>query len=375
MSGFFNDAEDDEYEHPLILNDGSQLQYFQVTIDEILNKSIAIYGQSKTGKTATIKDILFLLREYVPTVWLICPTEHLNEEYKNIIPSTAILQDITKKFMEDLWERQYNISQLYKRINNIDSFERIYLRIAHSRVTKYLSKLEKLKNRQIEAILETVKNEGMQNIKIKKIEEKITNVKMDVLRSHIIKNRDNLLEMNLNLEEQELVENIELCPRTLIIFDDATAQLAEMKRLKLFDKFATMGRWANITWIIVAHDDKTAVPKEIRKAIFLSIFSSPQLVQSFFEKSAGNGPTKYDMSIANMAAHKIWEHGSREPEKFRKLVWIRDSHEIKYYLPTIRPDFKFGSKAFIQMCEQVENAKKQKNNNVSLYVSKIARID
>lgn len=371
------DEDDEEYDNrPLLLEDKSELPYFYLTKDEIINKSIIIYGQSKSGKTTTIKEILSILNEYIPTIWLVCPTEKMNEEYKNLIHKGAVIEHISKKFMDDIWERQVQVSQLYKKINNLENFEKLYRRIMHSRVSERIVKINKIKNKLIKSALET-KNEGMRNINIKKIESHINEIKMKILKDHIINNKELLLQnFQLSKEEVEIVENIDMCPRTLIIFDDASAELAELKRMKLFDRFATMGRWANITWIVVAHDDKTSVPKEIRKAAFISIFATPQLVLSFFEKSSGNGPSKYDAERAGMASRKIWEFGNREPEKFRKLIWMRETSEIKYYLPVFKEDVMFGSKSFLELCDRIEMMKNKKNNeiqNTNSYISKMSR--
>ena len=51
-------------------------------------------GQSGQGKSFLIVDTLFKLKDDIPNIIVICPTESQNNTYKGIVPPECIIEDV-----------------------------------------------------------------------------------------------------------------------------------------------------------------------------------------------------------------------------------------------------------------------------------------
>lgn len=54
-------------------------------------------GQSLSGKSFLMKDILFHLKEYIPNIIVISPTERQNKGFSDIVPNECIIKDVTRE--------------------------------------------------------------------------------------------------------------------------------------------------------------------------------------------------------------------------------------------------------------------------------------
>ena len=63
---------------------------FNETPEHFLRKLTLIFGGSGTGKTTIVKHILFLLKNDIPLMFVISPTNDCNNSFTNIFPNHGL---------------------------------------------------------------------------------------------------------------------------------------------------------------------------------------------------------------------------------------------------------------------------------------------
>lgn len=355
---------------PLLADNGEEIKHMDDSYFTFLNRSIFIYGPSKTGKTVTVKHILNRLRPYIPIVLLVCPSEPSNNSYQGIVPRAAIHTSITKDFLESTWNRQEASAQIFASANKLEVLQKLYMRVPHSRTDKLITHLDDI---YIKSKHKTnkISNEGQKEAELIILKEKFEDVLKGIYKKHISENADILADFkNLSTEEQLTLKYINFCPRLLLIFDDAAAILKKFRNLPVMEDMLYRGRHAQITLMVVNHSDKT-LPKELRTNAFVSIYGSSEVAMQFFNNgSGGNGFTLEQFKYVKGLVKKVFEEKERSPEKYRKFVWLRDMPEpYAYFLADIVRTFMFGSEAFIELCTKIEKDNTSLDTNNPFYHS------
>ncbi len=69
-----------------------QVNTFQY--ETMLNRCTLVIGNSGSGKTYMIREILFKLKDRIPNGVLFSPTDEQNEDFKGIIPRAAVISNL-----------------------------------------------------------------------------------------------------------------------------------------------------------------------------------------------------------------------------------------------------------------------------------------
>ncbi len=116
----------------LVNPDGTRIPRFSKDISFFLNKSIILYGTTSSGKSTVMKDILHTLRDHIPNVCVICPTNEYNKDYTNIIPSQLIHTDVTKDLMQRIFNRQKSAVKLWNYTMDLKRLTAIFSKMPKS---------------------------------------------------------------------------------------------------------------------------------------------------------------------------------------------------------------------------------------------------
>ncbi len=92
-----------------------------------LDKTTLIFGGTGSGKTTVIEEILHLLKDHIPTFLVIVPKTS-DAAYRKKLPDRCIKEDLTKKKLQQIWNRQYAATQIYDIANNIDNLSSLFTR-------------------------------------------------------------------------------------------------------------------------------------------------------------------------------------------------------------------------------------------------------
>ena len=114
----------------LYLNDRTKLQWFPKKHNYYLNKTTVVYGRTNSGKSTIIEEIMYLCKDYIPTVFVIAPTNSSNNAYTDKIPSQFILKDLDVNWLDKLLMRQKNCAGAFINANKIETLKKLFNKIS-----------------------------------------------------------------------------------------------------------------------------------------------------------------------------------------------------------------------------------------------------
>ena len=94
-----------------IITDKGIVYAMEKTPDFYVNASTLVFGPSNSGKTALINQIMYLCREVIPNVLVVC-NENSQKNYVGKVPSLCIKNDLTKNNLISIWSRQTDLKKV-----------------------------------------------------------------------------------------------------------------------------------------------------------------------------------------------------------------------------------------------------------------------
>ena len=130
------------------------LPELELNYTHFLDRSTLLYGESGTGKSFIMVDILYQLKPYVDQIIVISPTDRQNHTYdKGIVPLPCIHYTISPTLLTDIWERQSALAAVYTKANNPEVLRALFdkcrdrsradatIAKAHKRLREYTAEL------------------------------------------------------------------------------------------------------------------------------------------------------------------------------------------------------------------------------------------
>lgn len=328
----------------------SSLQELDFCYDKFLDRSAILYGETGTGKSFIIVDILYQLKPYADQIIVISPTDRSNHTYdKGLVPLPCIHYTITAKLLDDIWERQNAFATVYTKANKPEIIKKLFDRIQGNYIER--KAIEEAYRRMKTYEHEIRAEEADENI----IKSKIADMERDckkfillIYKHSINANRDKLLKLQLSSDERFSLKYLNFNPRLVLIFDDCTDLLKKFKAHPVIQKIFYQGRWAYVTAIFAAHTDKALDP-ELKKNAFISIFTEESCAHAYFERKS-NDLDRDAKSRATAACKAAFVPTA----KHQKLAWVRDEKKFYKFTATPHENFKFGSPIIWEYCKQIQ---------------------
>lgn len=355
-------------DNDLTSDDGISIPSLILNNKMITNKTIVLYGPSRSGKTVITKHILDLLHNSVDQVVLVSPTEPSNQSFVNYVPRPLIHYSMTivdpkdsrKRldgaagalgFLNKLWLRQEMLTQCYMRANEYKTLKRLFTRISktsQSQARKEIQPYDAAKSK-VELKLE---KKFRNDLSCLDDEKRKLNVKFDAIKCKIYKKYiwdeiESLYKNKKTLSDDEYcaIKYIALNPKMVLIFDDCAAELKPLFSKPIFRKLFYQNRHINLTVIFTLQDD-TDLPTNLRKNAFISMFCNEVVCGSNFERVANKYP-KAAKDIVKSISPTIYRN------KYTVLAYIRDDPDGNEFYSFKAPGLKnkmFGSNAVIEIC-------------------------
>lgn len=311
-----------------------------------IDKTTILYGETKTGKSFIIVDILHYLKPHVEQIIVISPTDRQNNTYsKGIVPTPCIHYTMTGKLLDDIWERQNALSAVYKKASNPKVLKMLFDRVHN---TDAKNAIERIKQQRKIHEDEIHADDAAAKSKIADMENECNELVLLIYKHYINENRDRLSKLSLSADEAFTLKYLNLNPRMVLIFDDCTDLLKKFKSHPVMQKLFYQGRWAFITAMIACHTDK-ALDAELKKNAYVNIYTEDSCAHAYFVRPSSD--LDRDAKTRAAAACKctfspILPH--------QKLAWIRE--EKKFYKLTASPreNFRFGSPVIWEYCKQIQ---------------------
>ena len=353
----------------LVLESDRKVPELKVSPSLFIDRTIAIYGPSKTGKTVIIKHIMKTVDTFIDQVLIIAPSEPSNRSYEGFVESPFIhyrlyladpknpkKDDGSKgalRFLEAVWKRQEMMAAIYTRANSITVLLDLFNKLPKDTrrdAMKHIDLINSKKNHMVEKIKKQYMNDqGRRDEKIKEINDKFKKMLALLYKKYITPHYDELYrQKHLTEDEKYSLYYLNFNPRLLLIFDDCAAQLKPFFNKEIFRMLFYQNRHSFITVIISCQDD-TDLPTNLRKNAFISFFTEPIVCTSNFERSSNQFSKPTKAFVAEMVPELFKGH--------RKLAYIRedDTHQQFYHVQFPFPKkFRFGSNALAELCDSVK---------------------
>lgn len=343
----------------IFTENGDEIPLFSKHYSYFLNKSIILYGSSGSGKSMIMRDILYILKDHIPNILVIAPTNHLNGSFDDIIPPQLIFPDVTEELIQNIFKRQKTVVKLYNMVNDFNRLSIIYNKLAQQNDIQ-------IKNKIIQSYIQ-IKAKYQQNDDLNIVEKKIKLKELDDLhkksltefykkvinryRTTIITNQS--IQKRFDDIEFKIIKCININPNFLLILDDCAYNANTWSKYSEIKEIFMNGRHHKITFMISFQDDKL-LDSGLRKNAFINIFTTEIVCNAFFQRSANNF-TKQEKNKMAELAHLIFNDEKLKEKNYKKLVYIKDkSPSVYYILADYIEDFKFGSNFLHNLCDKVK---------------------
>lgn len=352
------------------MKSGKILPFLDIKPRDIMYKSICLYGVSSSGKSFIIRHLLNILKSDVDQILVISPTESANNSYAGIVPNCCIHSklymadpkskkkqsdiDCGKRFLRHLIDRQEMLTSCCRRANKLENLMLLYNRIDKDLRQECDSILLKLKRNTTEAISKIERDKQprqIKDMKIQSVEQMHQECEIKVIKMYLNKSNDYLTRKYTKNEftddEKIAFEFKNVNPQMVLILDDCAADIKPFLKTEEMRRLFYQGRHYSIT-IIIACQDYTDLSVNLCKQIFLNIFTTTGASASNFTRTS----SRYSTEIQTQAVEAA-EAAFRE--KYRKLVFNRETETFYAYKAPIVGKFKFGSDSLWALCKKIEN--------------------
>lgn len=315
-----------------------------------LDGCTVLYGETKTGKSFIMLDILHQLQPYVDQIIVISPMDKQNNVFKGVAPPICIHYSITANLLQQIWDRQSALTAAYKKSNRPHILRALFNKIKGN--AKEREVIDRVNQKLREFISEVTAIEPDVAIRDSKINEMKRDCELFVVtifKKSINEHAQQLREQRLTADEEYSLKYMNVNPRMIIVFDDCTAEMVKMKKDPVIKKIFFQGRWNFITGIYGCHTDKVLDP-EMKKAAFVSIFTARESANAYFSRSTTN-ITKEDVKRASAAAAAAFTPLAPH----QKLIWVRDEKKFYRYTATAHPGLRLSCEAIWAYNDKIQN--------------------
>lgn len=314
-----------------------------------LDRTTVMYGESGTGKSFVIVDILHHLKAHVEQIIVISPTDRQNRTYsRGLVPLPCIHYDITDQLLDDIWQRQNAFCGAYSKANEPEVLLSLFNKVGRSYEKTAIGSINRKLADYKEEVQRDIDDESVVKTKIAEMEADCKRLILLIFKHAINENREALSKMSLTKEENYSLKYLNLNPRLVLIFDDCTDLLTKFRKHRVIKKLFYQGRWAFITALIACHTDKALDP-ELKKNAFISMYTEETCARSFFERKS-NDLDKEARGRSAMACKSAFTPMA----KHQKLAWVREEKKFYRFTATARPSFRFGSQYLWDFCDQIQ---------------------
>jgi hypothetical protein len=321
-----------------------------LTHKHCLDRTTIILGETGTGKSSVIVDILHQLQPHADQIIVISPTDRQNHTYdRGIVPLPCIHYAIRAELLEDIWERQSALVAAYTKARRESVVESLFRRIPNNELARKVIS-------QIDARLREYANGGgdggsdaVSPAKLEEMRADCQRLRMTIWCEYIAKNESVLQKMSLTIDEKYTLRYINLNPRLVLIFDDCTEQINKYKKNPVIQKLFYQGRHSYISMILASHTDKSLDP-ELKKNAFITVFTGEATALAYFNRPS-NDLDKESYARAVAACRAVYTPLAPH----QKLVWLRAEKRFCRFTATLWPVFRFGNAVLWDYCDRIKS--------------------
>ena len=330
-------------------------------VSTYLHKTVLIIGGSGSGKTITIEEGLYLLKDHVPNIIVFTP-ESSSKYYKGKVADKCIKHDITAKRLIDIWTRQKQITEVYNIANNILILESIF-KLFYDGETGELINVLKQKSEESERLINNSNLDfGQKKSQKITVKEALEKQLMRLYKDSIRKNKDLIMRRKNELTpmQKTAIEYLDLNPELVVVIDDLSEQFKGVVRSFSKAKDNPIAaiffkcRHNHLTFVFGVHEEKY-VDTELRKNAHLTIYADVASFTAAISKES-NGFNKLDRKDLTIYADCVFtaQKGIKNHKKF--CVLRGDPHPYRYTIADAWPDFELGCAPLKQLINKMPSS-------------------
>lgn len=341
-------------------------------IDYFKNRSIILYGPSNSGKSVIITHIMKSIKDSIPNVIVISPTNNVNNTYTGLVPQQLIHDEVDPELINNIYKKQEAGVEIYNNSNDINKLYSIFSSCSTSDERFKYNNFIKAYNEMIEKISN---DDGLHKIvkskKLSQLKSEHNKNMIKFFKISIKQNEENLLSNpNVSEDVKKIVRYLYYNPALLLVMDDVGGDAAKWGKYPGIRKLFFQGRHYHITFII-ALQDEVMLNKDLRTNSFINIFTKESVANAYFERKT-NGYPANEIKLYKLMSKTIFDKSDQETdrygnivENFKKLCYIREGYDFKifYISADIQDKFKFGSATLWRICERSKKINNSSSDN------------
>jgi energy-coupling factor transporter ATP-binding protein EcfA2 len=352
--------------------DGDIVPIVENSQDIFLHKSTILYGSSGSGKTVLIKHILYLLKDNIPQVVIINPTNKLNNAYSSIVPKQLIYDEIDENLFKIIYDKQAMGRQIYDKVQKIEPLYILFKKCATYDELGHYKKMcviyEETKN-EVDMKVRHIIDKKKQQTQLSESHQKETRkfFQQTIRKNNKVFESDDM-KYKISKDERQIIKYLDYNPNLLLIFDDCAASFKNWGKSTGVKELFFNGRHFYVTTIMSFQTD-TILPPDLRSNAFISIFTTKQCALSFFENKK-NGISKSDHKKYTKYVEEIFK-SKDSGGNYQKLCYFKNStnYVIQYIMANVYDEFRFGCKSLWDYCDQIKSNNAEVDINNPFYES------
>jgi len=293
--------------------------------EDLVNKSIFVLGGSATGKTTVLRNVILEVAPFVTGATVVCPSDKQNKSYSGgngkepLVPTPMIHHKFDIGILEKVKKRQEKLLPKYDFINNIRNLENIFNRVADKKHQKDVNEIYKHKSIEIDRI----KMQDGSEKELEELHEKYIEHLQSLFKKYIIKNKDYILSHGtLDESEKYIVENIEYNINYLVILDDISSDMKQVKNAKIIDDYIFMSRHFKVTFVLASHGSSIVSP-QMRQNFHISIFTDGLIMGDYVKKM--------EMPKDEKRLYVEYSKEITNSPPYTKLIYFKESSKFAHF--------------------------------------------
>lgn len=328
-----------------------KIRFLEKSHKYFLNKSTILFGASNSGKSTILIEILHLLKDYVPNIFVFAPTADSNNAFEGIVPAPLIYKNVEISILNAIYNRAQAATKIYNTVNNMDSLRKLFEKVA---TPKSIEMARLAYERANNIIMRKQQDMGSSFIEkrtsISEIKETRDSFLKNLYKNTIRVNKKRLKKLRVSEQELYIIRYLDFNPNCVIVLDDCGAILKKFQKEEVVRKIMFQGRHNFINIILTLQDDLN-LDSSIKKNAFINIFTTSRCASAYFERGSNNF-SKKEKEKAEKIINFIFAPSTKKD--FKKLVYIRDDmNPFRYTIADLYDTFRFGSPSLWNMCNRI----------------------
>jgi ABC-type dipeptide/oligopeptide/nickel transport system ATPase subunit len=323
---------------------------------------VLVLGGSNTGKSTIVRNLLKILEPHIDQAIVINPTIDDNDGYTGVVPRQCIHKVLTEELLQRIWDRQAALCATFRNANRPEVIDSLYAKSRDKRSDRTIEKVIARMRDEMDCAETAEKKESIQKL----CEDFVLCIKKNaILEAH------KRFASTLNEQERKTINHITLNPRLVLIFDDCTTDIEELKKTKIMREMLYAARHKLITLIMILHDDGALKPGAKKSAAFV-MFTDSKTANAYFSRASNGFRAEEKKELVRAAVEIIGNADDPIERRYQRMIFVQNQNKVYTFTAKKYEPFRFGADIIWEFCNRVTEMSEDVGVN-NKYTAKIMR--